>query len=159
MFEQAWTRCRASSQGASGKRANGDFPSRGWKIVIGRFDHCGRTWRNLRAQSRELSELRRTIKFYLYIYQHTEASISFIDQSINQPISSINSFICTIWQLWARSADSRSYSSYNSIIWRNSTLSSDSDRNPTSIVTGQPWSNSISIPICLSVRWRYWRVH
>ncbi len=29
-------------QGASAKRANGDFPSRGWKIVIGQFDYRGR---------------------------------------------------------------------------------------------------------------------
>ena len=26
-------------QGASAKRANGDFPSRGWKIVISQFNH------------------------------------------------------------------------------------------------------------------------
>ena len=31
-------------------------------------------------------------------------------RSINQPISSMNSSIWTIWQLWARSADSRNYS-------------------------------------------------
>ena len=30
-------------QGASTKRANSDFPSRGWKIVIGQFNHPGRT--------------------------------------------------------------------------------------------------------------------
>jgi len=41
LSEQARTRYRASSQGASGKRANGDFPSRGWKIVIGWINHCG----------------------------------------------------------------------------------------------------------------------
>src|SRR6266704_6352048 len=89
LSEQARTRCQASSQGASGKRANGDFPSQGWKIVIGRFNHCGKTWRNLRAQSRELSELRRTIKFHLYMYQHTEASI-LVHRSINQSTHFIN---------------------------------------------------------------------
>ena len=35
---------------------------------------------------------------------------SFIHQSINQPISSMNSSICTIWQLWAWSTNIRSYS-------------------------------------------------
>ena len=29
-----WTSCEGR-QGASGKRANRDFPSRGWKILIG----------------------------------------------------------------------------------------------------------------------------
>ena len=29
-------------QGASAKRANGDFLSWGWKIVIGQFDYYGR---------------------------------------------------------------------------------------------------------------------
>ena len=28
LSKQAWTRCQASSQGASAKRANGDFPCR-----------------------------------------------------------------------------------------------------------------------------------
>src|SRR6266576_7301030 len=33
-------------QGASAKRANGDFPCRAWKIVIGPFNHPGRIWQN-----------------------------------------------------------------------------------------------------------------
>src|SRR6266699_243237 len=37
---------------------------------------AGRTWRNPQAQSRELSELRRTIKFHLYIHNKNKASIN-----------------------------------------------------------------------------------
>jgi len=68
----------------------------------------------------------------------------------------MNCSICISWQLWARSADTRSYSAITHFIWRNSTSSSglwhlivktqtltphrqdaDSDRNPTSIVTDE----------------------
>ena len=47
LSEQARTRCRASSQGASGKRANGDFPCRARKIVIGWFSHYSGIWQSL----------------------------------------------------------------------------------------------------------------
>ena len=40
--------CREARQGASGKRANSDFPSRGWKILIGWLNsgsaEYGRIW-------------------------------------------------------------------------------------------------------------------
>ena len=67
MSEQTRTRCRAGSQGASGKRANGDFLCRAWKIVIGHFGHLAEF--GSYTQSRELSELRKSIKFHLYIEQ------------------------------------------------------------------------------------------
>jgi len=98
----------------------------------------------------------------------------------------MNCSICTIWQLWARSADSRSYSaitqSFEEILPHRQTLTEilpqlsqdeipwdstrfhEIPRDSTSIVTGRSWrqgrsyrQNSISIPLCLSVKWLHRR--
>ena len=93
------------------------------------------------------------------------------DQSIYQPISLMSSSIWIIWQLWARSADSRSYSaitqSFEEILPYCQTLTphrqdADSDRNPTSIVTGRDSTRFHEIPrvstkFYLIVKGRFWR--
>src|SRR5436853_5549225 len=51
-------------QGASAKRANGDFPCRAWKIVIGPFNHPGRIWQN---SAGHVSPLSSTAAFHRFL--------------------------------------------------------------------------------------------
>ena len=51
-------------QGASAKRANGDFLCRAWKIVIGRFNYSGRIRQNSVGHVCPLSS---TAAFYRFL--------------------------------------------------------------------------------------------
>src|SRR5436853_4201324 len=51
-------------QGASAKRANGDFLYRAWKIVIGRFNYPSRIWQNSAGHVIPLSS---TATFYYFL--------------------------------------------------------------------------------------------